>query len=104
MTAWTVIYHPDVPDDLRALGRTEAHRVVAAIDQRIRLGEPDKAGKPLRKDLTGCRRMRVGDVRVVYRINAQTIEVLIVAVGPRRDDLVYARAGRRVSEPATICP
>ncbi|MGH8271985.1 MAG: type II toxin-antitoxin system RelE family toxin, partial [Gammaproteobacteria bacterium] len=66
---WTIIYHPDVPDDLRRLGRAEAARVVAAIDKRVRHGEPDKLGKALRRNLSGCRRMRVGQTRIVYRVD-----------------------------------
>ncbi|MGH8428003.1 MAG: type II toxin-antitoxin system RelE family toxin [Gammaproteobacteria bacterium] len=92
---WTVIYHPDVPDDLRRLGRAEAGRVVAAIDKRIRHGEPDKFGKLLRHDLAGCRRIRVGETRIVFRVDARAIEVLVIAVGPRRDDEIYLRAGKR---------
>lgn len=93
---WTVVYHPEVPADLRALGRAEARRIVQAIDTRIRHGEPDKAGKVLRQDLAGCRRMRVGETRIVYRVDGKAVDVLIVAVGPRRDDEIYQRAGKRM--------
>jgi len=93
--AWTIIYHPDVPDDLRALGRAEARRIVEAIDQRLRLGEPGKTGKTLRQDLAGCRRLRVGQTRIVYRVDPQANEVLVIAVGPRRDDEIYRRAQKR---------
>ena len=98
--AWTIIYHPDVPGDLRALGRAEARRIVEAIDQRLRLGEPDKTGKTLRQDLAGCRRLRIGQTRVVYRVDAKANEakrkeVLVIAVGPRRDDEIYRRAKKR---------
>lgn len=50
---WVVEYHRDVETDLRALGPTSAIRALKAIDQRIRLGSPDKVGKPLRGDLIG---------------------------------------------------
>ncbi len=92
---WAVLYHPDVPADLRALGRAEAARIVKAIDTRLRQGEPDKIGKPLRDDLAGCRRLRIGDTRIVYRVDPRAVEVLVVAVGPRRDQAVYRRAGKR---------
>jgi len=93
--AWTVLYHPDVPADLRALGRAEAARIVKAIDTRLRRGEPHKAGKPLGHDLAGCRRLRIGDTRIVYRVDQRNVEVLVIAVGPRRDEAVYRRAGKR---------
>jgi mRNA interferase RelE/StbE len=94
---WTVIYHPDVADDLRSLGRVKASRIVAAMDERIRCGEPNKIGRPLRGNPAGCRRLRVGDTRIVYRVDARAVEVLVVAVGPWRDNEIYRKAGRRRS-------
>lgn len=92
---WTVRFHPDVEDDLLMLGRAEAQRVLKVVRERIVHGEPDKLGKPLRGTLAGYRRMRTGDVRIVYRINGTEI-VLVVCIGVRRDDEVYETANRRV--------
>ncbi|MDD2499964.1 MAG: type II toxin-antitoxin system RelE/ParE family toxin [Geobacter sp.] len=93
---WHVIYHHDVADDLDQLGKYQARAVLKTIETRISAGEPDKTGKPLSGGLAGCRRIRTGDVRIVYRVHAEIIEVLIVAVGPRRNDEVYRTAGKRV--------
>lgn len=93
---WRVIYHHEVADDLEALGRYDARAVLKAIEQRIRDGEPNKTGKPLAGELAGCRRIRSGDVRIIYRVDAGIIEVLIIAVGPRRNDEVYKTARKRV--------
>ena len=93
---WRVIYHHEVADDLEELGRYQARAALNAIDSRIRVGEPDKIGKPLSGELSGCRRIRTGDVRIVYRVHTEIIEVLIVAVGPRRNNEVYLTARRRV--------
>jgi mRNA interferase RelE/StbE len=93
---WRVIYHHEVADDLEELGRYQARAVLKAIEARIRDGEPDKTGTPLSGELAACRRIRTGDVRIVYCVHAEIIEVLIVAVGPRRNDEVYRTARRRV--------
>jgi len=69
---WTVRYHPEVADDMRLLGSAEAARVMGVIEGRIRLGEPDKLGKPLTGDLAGCRRMRAGAIRIVYRVHPRS--------------------------------
>lgn len=92
---WTVRFHPEVENDLLQLGRAEAQRVLKVVRERIAQGEPDKLGKPLRGTLAGCRRIRTGDVRIVYRINGTEI-VLVLCVGARRDDEVYDTANRRV--------
>jgi mRNA interferase RelE/StbE len=93
--AWTVLYHTEIQDDYRKLGRVEARNIQAVIDARLVNGEPDKSGKPLHGALAGFRRMRTGDTRIVYRVNKGKIEILIIAVGMRRDDEVYEKAGKR---------
>lgn len=93
---WRVIYHPDVQQDLTRLGSTAATRILDVIEARIRDGEPDKLGKPLRGTLAGCRRIRTGNTRIVYKVDGEAIQVLIVAVGARRDEEVYKLADRRV--------
>ena len=93
--AWSVIYHPEVAEDLTLLGSAEARRALAVIEERILNGEPDKAGKPLRGILVGCRRIRTGNIRIAYRVDGKRVEVLIIAVGARRDDEVYQAAESR---------
>jgi mRNA interferase RelE/StbE len=92
---WKVIYHKEVEYDLEILGYAEARRILKAIDERIIKGEPHKIGKALSGDLAGCRRIRVGNPRIVYRINKKEIEVFIIAVGMRKDDLIYKMAKKR---------
>lgn len=92
---WTVRFHHDVESDLLQLGRAEARRILKVIRERIAEGEPDKLGKPLRGVLAGYRRIRTGDVRIVYRVDGTEI-VLVLCVGARRDDEVYEMACRRV--------
>ena len=94
--AWTVTYHPDVEQDLLSLGRAEARIILKVIDERIAQGEPDKIGKPLAGELSGCRRIRTGQARIVYRVNGEQIEVLIIAAGMRRNDEIYDTASGRV--------
>ncbi len=92
---WSVRFHAEVEDDLRLLGTAEARRILKVVRERIAEGEPDKLGKPLRGALAGCRRIRTGDVRIVYRIQGTEI-VVVLCVGARRDDEVYEAAVKRV--------
>lgn len=94
--AWQLIYHPDVQQDLIRLGSAAANRVLDVIEERIRDGEPVKLGKPLRGALAGCRRIRTGNTRIVYKVDGLAIQVLIIAVGSRRDEEVYDLANRRL--------
>jgi mRNA interferase RelE/StbE len=64
-------------------------RVRESIQQRIyRLEyEPDIQGKPLRDDLEGYRSIRaVGQrYRIIYRVEAERVIVIVVAVGIRKE-------------------
>jgi mRNA interferase RelE/StbE len=94
--AWAVIYHRQVEQDLLRLGRAEARAILKVIEERIIQGEPDKLGKPLLGQLSGCRRIRTGQTRIIYKVNQNKIEIFIIAVGMRRDDEIYDAAAGRV--------
>lgn len=94
--AWAVIYHNDVKNDLTELGTSRAQRVLKVIEDRIINSEPDKSGKPLAGNLAGYRRMRTGDMRIIYRVIEEKIEIFITAVGNRRDEEVYDLAVKRL--------
>ena len=49
--------------------------------------DPVSFGKPLRYSLKGHRRLRVGDYRIVYKINEDKKIVIIVAVDHRKAHL-----------------
>ena len=94
--SWVVNFHPDVEQDLRSLGRAEAKNILKVIDERIEKGEPDNLGKALTGELAGCRRIRTGQTRIVYRVDGIRIEVLVIAVGMRRDNEIYDAAYGRL--------
>lgn len=55
-----------------------------AIEERLMI-DPVSFGKPLRYSLKGHRRLRVGDYRIVYRIEPASKTVIIVAIKHRKD-------------------
>ena len=68
--------------ELARLPRRDRERIVQAID---RLGDNPLAGSPLKGDLRGLRRVRVGDYRVVYEVLDGELVVLVVPVAHRRE-------------------
>jgi mRNA interferase RelE/StbE len=58
---------------------------VAAIYQRL-THWPDVSGaKPMRKDLHGAYRVRTGDYRVLFRVDATAECILVFRIANRRD-------------------
>lgn len=68
---------PSLPKKIKAL-------IKNAIEERLMI-DPIGFGKPLRYSLNGHRRLRVGDYRVVYRIDSKHRMVIIVAIKHRKD-------------------
>lgn len=55
-----------------------------AIEKKLTV-DPVKFGKPLKYGLKGYRRLRVGDYRVIYKIDEQRVIVIIVEIDHRKD-------------------
>jgi mRNA interferase RelE/StbE len=91
---YRLLYHPLVSDDVGDLPENIKDRIRTAIESRL-LSDPVRAGRPLRQSLAGHRKMRVGDFRVIYRVQGDTI--VILKIGHRKD--VYAKAAPRLSGP-----
>ncbi len=81
--SFRVIYHSDVVDsDIPGLPKTMRERLKKAIENRLAT-EPASYGKPLRHNLQSLWSLRVGNYRIIYRI--QDDEVLVLKIGHRRD-------------------
>ena len=73
-----------VKEDIPALPKRFSQSIKRAIEERLTI-DPVGFGKPLRYSLSGHRRLRVGDYRIVFRIEDQTKTVLIIAIKHRKD-------------------
>ena len=73
-----------VAEDIPALPKSMREIIKRAIEERL-TADPIGLGKPLRYSLIGHRRLRVGDYRIVYRIDSKKHSVLIVIIqAPQR--------------------
>ena len=71
-----------VKEQIPAIPMPYRQQIKRAIEERLSV-DPVKLGKPLRYSLFGFRRLRVGDWRIIYRINNDTVE--IIKIGNRKD-------------------
>jgi mRNA interferase RelE/StbE len=88
--SYSILFHPEVANDVSRLSGTMKDRLKTLIRERL-MSEPALYGKPLRATLKGYWKLRVGDYRVVFGI--QGGEVFIYAVCHRREvyDIVHNR-------------
>jgi mRNA interferase RelE/StbE len=82
---WKVEIAAPAQKSLRNLGKVEADRITQAMLEIAALGDPRLRGHILVGGLAGLWRYRVGDWRVVCRIEDERLVVLVVTIGHRRE-------------------
>jgi mRNA interferase RelE/StbE len=88
---YAVVYHPDVlKEDLKRLPANIKQRIRKAIETRL-VKNPILYGEPLRHTLKGYRKLRVGDCRIIYKVELHNI--IILKIGHRRE--VYQKVFKR---------
>lgn len=89
---FTIRYHEAVVrEDIPGLTRLWRAKIKSAIAVKLMI-HPDIFGIPLRRSLKGYRKLRVGDYRVVFRI--EDVSVKVFAIMHR--SVVYERVGKRL--------
>jgi len=88
---YATVYHPEVRKDIESLDHKQRKIISKAIDTPLRI-EPAKYGKPVSGSLKGYWKLRVGDVRVVFKIVRN--ELLILGIIHRK--MVYEKIFKRL--------
>jgi mRNA interferase RelE/StbE len=71
-------YHPKaISEDIPSLTKTWKEKIRAKIETKL-AHAPEIFGKPLRRSLKNYRKLRVGDYRVVFRIEKQTVYIIAI--------------------------
>jgi mRNA interferase RelE/StbE len=84
--AWRIEFLPAAEKELAKLGRAEAKRIIHTLKTRIAArDDPRQLGSALGGELGGLWRWRIGDYRVIARIEEERITILVVRVAHRRE-------------------
>ena len=83
---WRVEISRSAEKQIQKLDRTAQGAIVRFLRERIEASDnPRQWGKPLHGDKGGLWRYRVGDYRLICRIQDERVTVLVVDVGHRKD-------------------
>jgi len=84
--AWRVEFTPEAEKQLAKLDKQSAKRITKFLKERVAsLNDPGSLGDPLKGRLREFWRYRVGDYRILCRIEERRLLVLVVKIGRRRD-------------------
>jgi mRNA interferase RelE/StbE len=83
---WTIKLSDDAKRDLQKLDKPIQKRIVTFLQERIQpIGNPRTNGKALQGGLSGLWRYRVGDYRLLCRIEDDALLVLVIEIGHRKE-------------------
>ena len=73
-----IFYHTDVvKKDIPKIDDVWRQKIKSAIETKLRT-KPELYGKPLRRSLKNYRKLRVGNYRVIFRLEGKTVKVLAI--------------------------
>ena len=74
-----IVYQTEVTqEDIPRIGKPWQEKIKSAIEDKL-TSHPDVYGKPLRRSLRGYRKLRVGDYRIVFRIDSLFVKIFAIA-------------------------
>ena len=80
---WRVEFSRRAEKELAAINKPDALRIVGYLERVEKLHDPRLRGKALSAGMSGLWRYRVGDWRVLCRIEDGLLVVLVVRIGHR---------------------
>lgn len=90
---FTVAYHEKVvTDDIPKLSSPDRRRIKSAIEKKL-ISEPEVFGIPLRKSLKGYRKLRVGDYRIIFKIENAIVKIFVI----QHRSVVYKNLEKRLN-------
>lgn len=83
---WAIRFEQRAVKELKKLGRVDRERVRSFLDDRLlNLENPRQVGTSLSGEFSGLWRYRVGNIRLICRIEDDKLVVLVISIGNRRE-------------------
>ena len=82
---WTLEVSDEARKQFRKLNRNDGKRIVTALEAIAALDNPRLRGIPMVGNHAGHWRYRIGDWRVIARLDDGLLVILVIAVGHRRE-------------------
>lgn len=82
--SWKISYKESVKKDLKKISKDIKYIIRRAIEEKL-MTDPIKYGLPLRRNLKGYMKLRVGDYRIIYSISKTTVTVHVIKIAHRKE-------------------
>ena len=91
--SFSISYHVDVvTHDIPKLSKSDRDQIKRAIETKL-TENPEVFGKPLRRSLKGYRKLRMGNYRIIFRIEGTVIKIFVI----QHRSTVYKKIDQRLT-------
>ncbi len=80
---WKAEFTPEARRQFERLDRTVQRRIQTYLNKQVLADDPRRFGRALRGDLSGLWRYRVGDYRLIAKLEDAIVTVVIIKTGHR---------------------
>ena len=80
---WKVTYKKSVKKDLKKISPDIQYIIKRAIEEKLMV-DPLKYGTPLKRNLQGLMKLRVGDYRIIYEIENEKVTIMVGKLGTEK--------------------
>ena len=83
MASWKAEFTPEARRQFERLDRSVQRRIQTYLNENVLAGDPRRFGRALRGDMSGLWRYRVGDFRLIAKLEDAILTVVIIKTGHR---------------------
>ena len=80
---WKIKYLPQSLKLLKKLDNSTKKRIIDYLEKLAKKGDPESSGAPLSANLSGFRKYRVGDHRIICDLKKNELIILVIDIGHR---------------------
>ena len=81
---WKIVYKRSVKKDLEKIPKKIKSLIKRTIEERLQVN-PIRFGTPLKQNLKGLMKLRVGNYRIIYSVERKTVIVFVIKIGHRKE-------------------
>ena len=95
---WQIkIHRLVIEEDFKKISKSDRSAILKTIYKKLSV-DPEEYSTPLRSELKGFWKLKISHYRVIYKIEKNTIKVLVLKVGMRRDEKTYREMLQRIKK------
>ena len=83
MASWKAEFTPEARRQFERLDRSVQRRIQTYLNENVLAGDPRRFGRALRGNLSGLWRYRVGDFRLIAKLEDAILTIVIIKTGHR---------------------